>query len=125
MAKLRIAFAGCGRISDLHRRGYVDNPDAELYAICDPDPATLQRRRVEWGVAQCYSSLDELLADPSVDAIEILTPQLLHEEMVIKSLEAGKHVSVQKPMTTSLKSADRMLAAAKKSGRIGPALRNT
>jgi len=118
MARLRIAFAGCGRISDLHRLGYVDNPDAELYALCDPDAETIGRRAAEWGVGVSYSSFDDLLADPRVDAVEILTPQLLHEEMVVKALAAGKHVSVQKPMTTDLPSADRMIAAAGRAGTV-------
>ncbi|MBU0927168.1 MAG: Gfo/Idh/MocA family oxidoreductase [Spirochaetes bacterium] len=118
MAKLKIAFAGCGRISDLHRLGYADDPDAELYALCDPDKATIERRAAEWGVGKTYSSFEDLLADPAVDAVEILTPQLLHEEMVVAALRAGKHVSVQKPMTTSLASADRMIAAAARAGRI-------
>ncbi len=118
MPKLKVAFAGCGRISDLHRLAYVGHPDAELYALCDSDSSCLERRATEWGVARTYNNYADLLADPALDAVEVLTPQLLHESMVIAALEAGKHVSVQKPMTTSLASADRMIAAARKAGKI-------
>ena len=55
-----------------------------------------------------------MLRDPELNAVEILTPQLLHEEMVIAAAEAGKHIALQKPMAVSLDSADRMIEAAEK-----------
>jgi predicted dehydrogenase len=59
-----------------------------------------------------------LLADPDVDAVEVITPHKLHEQIAIDALGAKKHVAVQKPMTISLESADRMLAHAEKSGLV-------
>ncbi len=67
---------------------------------------------------QAYADYRDLLADPRVDAVEILTPQLLHEEMVLEAARAGKHIALQKPMTIDLPSADRMIAASVKSGKI-------
>lgn len=116
MSKLNIAFVGCGRIADLHAAAYAGHPEARLYAICDRDPATLARRAAEWGVERTYDRFEELLADPQVDAVEILTPQLLHEPMVIAAARAGKHVAVQKPISVDLASTDRMVAAARAAG---------
>jgi len=118
VAKLRVAFAGCGRISDLHAAAYRGDPDAELLGLYDLDGAAAARKAAEWGVPRVYGGYGELLADPGIDAVEVLVPQLGHEAMSVAALRAGKHVSVQKPMATSLRSADRMIAAARASGKL-------
>lgn len=115
---IRVGIIGLGRIADLHQLGYVDNPEAELYAVCDANAETAEERQRAWNVPKCYTDYRELLADPQIDAVEIVTPQTIHEPMVIDAAKAGKHIAVQKPMTTSLESADRMLAAVKDTGRL-------
>jgi predicted dehydrogenase/putative sterol carrier protein len=118
MDRLKVTFVGCGRISCLHAAGYRGDPDAELAALCDTDIEAARACAAEWGVKKATASLDEILADRSIDAVEILAPTGLHEALTVRALEAGKHVSVQKPMATSLAGADRMIAAARKSGRL-------
>ncbi len=116
--RLRVAFIGAGRIADLHALGYREAPDAELYAVCDADPEVAARRAQEWGAARHGTDYRELLADPKVDAVEVLTPHHLHEEMSVAALAAGKHVSLQKPMARTLDEADAIVAAAARSGRV-------
>ncbi len=118
MTKLNVAFIGCGRIADLHAPGYDHNPDARIYAVCDRNRDLLARRQAEWSAERAFTELEEVLADPNVDAVEILTPQLLHEPMTLKALASGKHVALQKPMSIDLPSARRMLRAAARSGRV-------
>jgi predicted dehydrogenase len=118
MEKVNVGIVGCGLISSLHAAGYEDNPSARLYAICDADEQLLSTRKQEWGVDRAFTDYRELLADPGVDAVEIITPHKLHERMTIDALDAGKHVALQKPMTTSLESADRMVAHANESGLV-------
>ncbi|HOD48502.1 MAG TPA: Gfo/Idh/MocA family oxidoreductase [Candidatus Hydrogenedentes bacterium] len=113
---LNVAFIGCGRIADLHFAGYKRLGDARVYAICDNDPARLAGRQAEWGVEKVYTDYRDLLADPEVHAVEVLTPFDTHEEVVLAAARAGKHIACQKPMTDSLPSADRMLAAVKEAG---------
>ena len=109
---VRVGLIGCGRIADLHVPGYADLAGrARIAAVCDADRETAERRRAEWGAEKAYTDYRELLSDAGIDAVEILTPHRLHEEMTVAALEAGKHVAVQKPMTIDLASADRMLAA--------------
>ena len=91
-------------------------PDAEIYAICARDKKTTDRRAAEWRVPVTYNDYRDMLADKNIDAVEILTPHLIHEEIVIAAAEAGKAVSCQKPMTASLESADRMVEACRKHG---------
>lgn len=89
-----------------------------LYAICDTDESLLQQRAEEWGVERTYDDYRDLLDDPDVDAVDIVTPHHLHAEMAVAALEAGKHVSVQKPMALSLAEADAMVAAAGQSEKL-------
>jgi predicted dehydrogenase/putative sterol carrier protein len=119
MREIRVAIVGCGRISTLHAAVYTGGKAGEgavLAAACDADTGLAERRAAEWGARA--ASFEGILADPSIEAVEILTPTSIHEEPVVRALKAGKHVSVQKPMTTSLASADRMIRAARASGRI-------
>jgi predicted dehydrogenase len=62
--------------------------------------------------------LDDMLADPDIDAVEILTPTHLHREHVLAAVAAGKHVSCQKPIANSIADARDMEAAAESAGVI-------
>ena len=124
MDKLRVGFIGVGRIADLHHLGYEDNPKAELYAVCDTDQGLLERRASEWGVERAYSDYRQLLADSNVDAVEVITPHDLHAEMCIAALQAGKHVSVQKPMAMNLTEADAVIGAATRSDTLFRVIEN-
>jgi predicted dehydrogenase len=118
MEHVRVAILGCGRIADLQCLGYLDHPRAELHAVCDRDEARARERASAWGAPKVYTDLDALLADPEVDAVEILTPHHLHAEHAVAALEAGKHVSLQKPPTRTLEELDRVTQAAERAGRV-------
>jgi len=118
MRKLRVGFIGTGRITDLHYLGYKDNPKAELYAVCDVDETLLQRRVHEWGVEKAYTDYCQFLLDTNVDAVEVITPHHLHAEMGIAALEAGKHVSMQKPMAVNAAECDALIEATQRSGKL-------
>lgn len=63
------------------------------------------------GVAT-YESVEEIIADPNVDLIDITLPPSLHAEIAVQALQAGKHVFCEKPMSMTVVDCDRMLAAA-------------
>ena len=63
MAKIRVGFIGGGRIADLHALAYRDNPDAELYAVCDVAEDRARHRAEEWGATRWYTDYHQLLAD--------------------------------------------------------------
>ncbi|RPI83625.1 MAG: gfo/Idh/MocA family oxidoreductase, partial [Planctomycetaceae bacterium] len=65
-----------------------------------------------------HADYRELLADPTIDLIDVCLPNDQHEQVVTEALRAGKHVIVEKPIAVDLKAADRMVAAAKKSGKL-------
>ena len=102
----------------MHALAYRDNPDADIYAVADANASRAQARAAEWGAARHFSDYRELLADPAIDAVEVLLPYHLNAPVVVAALDAGKHVSLEKPMAASLAEADRMLEAAERSGRL-------
>lgn len=112
MDTLRLAIVGCGNICQLNAPGYLEHPRCEVVALCDTDPTRAERRAREWGIApRIYADYAQLLDDPAVDAVELLTPTHLHADQIIAALAAGKHVSCQKPMAVSVAEADRIAAA--------------
>lgn len=114
MDRVRVGIVGGGRIADLNKIGWLEHPAAEITAICDPDETTRARRVEEWD-CRGHADLDSLLADDSVDAVEILTPHHLHAPQAIAALRAGKHVSLQKPPTMTLEEFDEVAAIAAES----------
>ena len=66
------------------------------------------------GAARAYGALEDLLADPTVDAVEILLPHHLHRDATLAALRAGKHVSLQKPPTLTLGELEELATAARR-----------
>ncbi|HEY7041909.1 MAG TPA: Gfo/Idh/MocA family oxidoreductase [Methylomirabilota bacterium] len=112
MDRLRLAIVGCGNISRLNAPGYLQHPRCEVVALCDPRPERARRRAAEWGIApRLYGDLAQVLDDPAVDAVELLTPTYLHADQIVAALAAGKHVSCQKPLAITVAEADRIATA--------------
>src|SRR5215469_8147579 len=115
--RVRMGIVGVGNIATLNVPGYLEHEQCDVIALCDPRPEVLERRQQEWDVARGYTDLAALLADDEIDAVEILGPTPLHAEHSIAALEAGKHVSVQKPIANTVSDARRMLDAARATGK--------
>jgi predicted dehydrogenase len=116
--KVKLGVLGAGNIAAMNVKGYLLDPRCEVAAVCDSDEAVGQQAAKDWGAASYYSELDEMLKDESLDAIEVLTPTHLHHDHVIAALEAGKHVSVQKPVANTVEDARAMGVAAERAGRM-------
>jgi predicted dehydrogenase len=112
MDRLRLAIVGCGNISRLNAPGYLQHPRCEVVALCDARPERAKRRAAKWGISpRLYSDLAQVLDDPAVDAVELLTPTWMHADQIVAALAAGKHVSCQKPLAVTVAEADRIAAA--------------
>jgi predicted dehydrogenase len=116
MKPLRVAIVGCGRISDLHALGYREREDARIVAVCDTHRRRVASKAKAWGIERVYRDYHQVLEDPDIDLVELLTPHHLHCSMTVEACQAGKHVSVQKPMALSAAEADAMIAAAESAG---------
>ncbi len=117
LERVHIGLIGCGRIATLQVRGYLDHPQGELLAVCDHDEALVRQRQRDWGAQRAYTDYRALLADADINAVDILLPHHLHREVAIAALQAGKHVSLQKPPTLTLGELAAVNEAAKAAGR--------
>lgn len=117
MARLKVGIIGAGYVADLHARGYLESPKADIVAVCDRSEDRAISRALDWGANAYFTDLSRMLRDTDLDAVEILTPHALHEKQALASLEAGCHVCVERPVAESIEGADRVMKAAQKSDR--------
>lgn len=81
---------------------YQKHPNANLVALCQRNEAKLNELADAFGIDKRYTSYEELLKDPEIDAVHINTPIPNHGEQSIKALNAGKHVACTVPMATTV-----------------------
>ena len=118
MARLKVGIVGAGSIASLHAKGYEQDDRAEILAVCDRDEDRAIQRALDWGARAYYTDFEQMLANPEIDAVEILTPHYLHAEQVLKALQAGKHVSVERPLALTMEEANQVVRAARQAGKI-------
>ncbi len=116
MTRLNIALLGLG-FGSCFAEIYKAHPDVETLTLCDADPERLQKHAAESGVTRTALSLDEVLADPTIDAVHLNSGIPDHARQSIAVLEAGKHCACTVPMATSLDDIRAIIAAKRRSGK--------
>jgi predicted dehydrogenase len=118
---LRVAVVGAGAFGRNHLRVYRELQESgaavELAAVVDADARVAAEAGAAFGVAW-FTSLEDCLADVELDAASVCVPTMHHAPAAEMLLAAGVDVLVEKPLAGSLADADRILGAARKSGRI-------
>ena len=114
--RVRLGVIGAGNIADMNVAGYLEHDRCDVVAVCDTDKDLAVAAAARWGASGVFTNLDDLLAEPDVDAVEILTPTHLHYDHVLAAVAAGKHVSCQKPLANTVAEAREMGAAAQAAG---------
>jgi predicted dehydrogenase len=101
-----------------HVSAYYASPLTDIVAVCDIFPTAIDNFRALWNSeATGYTDFREMLANEQLDLLSIVTPDHLHAESFIAACEAGvKGIYCEKPVSTTLDDADRMIAAAKANG---------
>lgn len=120
MDKVRIGIIGCGGIANnKHMPALHRLPDVELVAFCDIIVERAEKAAKEYGIegAKVYENYKELLKDETIDVVHVLTPNREHSFITVDALEAGKHVMCEKPMAINTEEAQKMLDAAKRTGK--------
>jgi 1,5-anhydro-D-fructose reductase (1,5-anhydro-D-mannitol-forming) len=91
-------------------------PDSRVAAVASSDPERGRRYAEELNIPRACSSVGDLIADPTLDAVYISTTNESHEQHALAAISAGKHVLCEKPLALSLDSARAMVAAAAAAG---------
>ena len=121
---LRVVVVGLGNMGRSHALAYHNNPGFEIAALVNRSDVELPAELAAYGIGR---SFDDALRDEKPDVVSVNTYSDSHAEYAVKALEAGCHVFVEKPLSTTVADAERVVAAAKASGRklvIGYILRH-
>ncbi|ARV12947.1 Gfo/Idh/MocA family protein [Gilvibacter sp. SZ-19] len=108
---LKAGVAGAGHLGKIHLRLLQESDQYELMGFYDADPKQAAAITEEFGY-KAYPSLEALIAD--CDMVDVVTPTLYHFETAKKVIEAGKHLFIEKPITTTVEEAEALRALAKK-----------
>lgn len=112
--KLAVGLAGAGMISRHHLLAWGKRDDASVVAIADPNAASAQARAREFGIRSVYTDTAAMLANETLDVLDIATPRETHVELVAAAIDHGLAVMCQKPLAPTLAEAQALVA------RIGP-----
>ena len=115
MDKIKVAVIGVGSLGQHHARNYRENPDCELVAVVDTDLARAEQI-AKSNKTKAVSSFKEVLDE--VDAVSVVVPTIYHFDIASELLRAGKHVLVEKPITTTVEEAHKLCDIAKEHNRI-------
>ena len=95
---MNVAVVGCGAISDIYLENMIYRFDnLNVIACCANHLEHAKEKAEKYGILAC--TYEEILADPSIDMVVILTPAPTHEVLIRQALEVGKHVYTEKTMT--------------------------
>jgi len=110
------AVVGAGTWGQNHARVYREHEGARLVWVCDANEATARKVAKEHGAEKFTSDYKDVVADPSVHAVSVATPDFAHAEIVVAAAKAGKHIMCEKPLATTEAECLAMIEAANKAG---------
>src|SRR5438309_6665108 len=114
----RIAVVGAGHWGPHLIRNFEANPDSRLVAVCDASAERVRALSMSFPGVRMEGSADRILDDPEIDAVVIATPASTHYELAKRALLSGKHVLVEKPITTCSPEAEELELLARRKGRV-------
>jgi len=116
MKKVGTSIVGCGNIAAAHAKALTEIEESSLVAVCDLIEGRARTFAQTYAAKKWFTDFEKMIADPEVEAVNICVPHPLHAKLCITAAEKGKHVITEKPMSSSLKGADAMIVAARRSG---------
>lgn len=117
--KVRVGVVGTGGFANtVHMTGYRDHPQAIVAGVCDIDISRANQAAKTFGAEFVTDDYNELVTRDDIDAIDIVTPNVLHVPIALAALKAGKHVMCEKPLAMSYAEAQQLAKAAADSGTV-------
>lgn len=117
MNRIRCGVIGLGWFGEHHVDTLLQLPQAEVAAVCTRKPERLKEIADKYHVPKTFTDYRQLLADPEIDLVTIVTHVGDHLEPTLAALAAGKHVFLEKPMADSVAACDQIVAAANASSK--------
>jgi len=114
--KLGFGIIGLGIWGETHAKTYADYPQVDLVKVCDLRADRARKIAKQYGARGYCTDYREVLADDTIQAVSIVTPDFAHTDVAIAAAKAGKHILVEKPLATSVADCQKIIAAARKAG---------
>jgi predicted dehydrogenase len=113
LKRLRIGIVGCGEVSQIIHLPALEQLSDKFHvtALCDISPSVLEGVGERWSVENRFTEYTALIEQADVDAVLVANPHAYHAQVLMKAIEAGKHVMVEKPMCMTLREADEIIAS--------------
>ena len=115
-SRVRVGLIGCGNIAKTHAQALTILPEAAFVSCTDIEPERARAMAATYEIPEIFPDAESLLTSGAVDAVVVCTPHPSHTPLVVAAASAGVHVLCEKPITTRLTDADRMIAAAERAG---------
>lgn len=118
MSSIGLAVLGAGYWGPNLVRTALATPALRLEWVCDLDEDRARKVLGRYTTVRATSSYEEVLSDPAVSAVAVATPAATHFDLARAALEAGKHVLVEKPLTSTVADGEKLVALAEASGLV-------
>ena len=115
-APVRIGIIGAGGFTNNHMEEFAKVENVEIVAFSRRNEDALAEMQSKWGVGKGFTDYRDMLDDPDIDAIDIVTPTNSHKPIAMDVIAAGKHVLCDKPLALTAADCEEMLEAAEKAG---------
>jgi len=112
--RVRIGIVGSKFAADFHADSYSRNEHAEVVAVAAID--NLEEYARKWNIPHTYEDYNEMLKRDDIDLVSVCVPNFLHHDVTLAAARAGKHVLCEKPLATSVKDAEEMIAVCAEAG---------
>lgn len=123
MATIRVGIVGAtvtpggsGWGARAHVPALKSVPGYELWAVCTPHPDTAEASRDQFGAELAFHNFNEMVARPDIDLVSIVVRVPGHYDLVMRALQAGKHVFCEWPLARTVEEAERMAEVARQRG---------
>ncbi len=114
---LKVAVIGTGSMGKNHVRVYSELAEAKITSVCDQDMRTVNALADRYGI-KGYTDYNELLEKERPEAVSIVVPTVLHEEIALAAMQAGAHVLIEKPIANTIEAAKRLIESSKELNKV-------
>lgn len=118
MKEIKVGVIGCGYWGPNLIRNFNDSVQTDIHSVCDLIRERLNSIRIRYPQVKITEDYRDILKDDNIEAVAVVTPVSSHYKIVSDALRAGKHVLVEKPLTSNVKDAESLVNLAAKKGLV-------